>query len=154
MGETGPEVQLALCVRAGDASPGLVQGLRELLAEVGGGPAQPVTIGEASFHRLDLPDMPMPLVIGAHADHALICLGTTAAGRMVQRLSGKGTSLGEDSGFAAGRKQLAALRVCVHLYTLASDRERARIEATIECLRQNISRSSEGCHGIESIAEL
>ena len=59
--------------------------------------------------------------------------------------------LKENSG---GRKQLAALRVCVHLYSLASDRERARIEAAIECLRQEISRSFESCHGIESIAEL
>ena len=55
---------------------------------------------------------------------------------------------------AGGRKQLAALRVCVHLYTLASDRERARIEAAIERLRQDMSRSSEGCHRIESIAKL
>ena len=59
--------------------------------------------------------------------------------------------LKENSG---GRKHLAALRVCVHIYTLASDRERARIEAAIECLRQDMSRSAEGFHGIESIAEL
>ena len=62
------------------------------------------------------------------------------------------TSILEEN--TGGRKQLAALRVCVHLCALASGRERARIEAAIECLRQNISRSSEGCNGIESIAEL
>lgn len=59
--------------------------------------------------------------------------------------------LGKNTGSS---KQLAALRVCVKINSLVSDRQCARLEAAMERLRQEISGSAEGFHGLESTEEL
>ena len=59
--------------------------------------------------------------------------------------------LGKNTGSS---KQLVALRVCVKIYSLVSDRQCARLEAALERLRQEISHSAEGFHGLESKEEL
>jgi prepilin-type processing-associated H-X9-DG protein len=104
-----PDVQVALVIVAGDDAPRLAQSFARLIQglQPAAEPREQAVAG-VGMHALPLGDTPLTILWGSHKGHFLLTLGETAAGRIIERVNGAGSSLADSDELKFARRKVRA----------------------------------------------